>query len=147
MALGSGLTKGDGGLQFGADRDLTLSKIPHATRNDDLLLGAPVPLPAENVGRVALSPADGRLRAGDVNTDGNITTGLQCWNTKGDLLDQYETFKGMPVYYGGNMYDSEDSNWDDPYALASVTFGVYTGLAGLLMVILLWVLFTKCHLW
>ena len=27
-----------------------------------------------------------------------------------------------------------------------VTFGVYTGLAGLLMVILLWVLFTKCHL-
>ena len=29
---------------------------------------------------------------------------------------------------------------------ASVTFGVYIGLAGLLMVILLWVLFTKCHL-
>ena len=27
-----------------------------------------------------------------------------------------------------------------------VTFGVYTGLAGLLMVILLWVLPTKCHL-
>ena len=27
-----------------------------------------------------------------------------------------------------------------------VTFGVYIGLAGLLMVILLWVLFTKCHL-
>ena len=27
-----------------------------------------------------------------------------------------------------------------------VTFGVYTGLAGLLMVVLLWVLFTKCHL-
>ena len=27
-----------------------------------------------------------------------------------------------------------------------VTFGVYIGLAGLLVVILLWVLFTKCHL-
>ena len=29
---------------------------------------------------------------------------------------------------------------------AYVTFGVYKGLEGLLMVILLWVLFTKCHL-
>ena len=28
----------------------------------------------------------------------------------------------------------------------NVTFGVYLGLADLLMVILLWVLFTKCHL-
>ena len=34
-----------------------------------------------------------------------------------------------------------------PYRGTYVTFGVYTGLAGLLMVILLWVLFTKCHLW
>ena len=110
MALDGGLTKGDGGLKFGPDRKLTLSEIPHATRNDDLMLGALVPLPAENVGRVALSPTDGRLRAGDVNTDGNITTGFQCWNTEGDVLDQYKTFNGMPVYYGGDMYDSEDSD-------------------------------------
>ena len=122
MALDGGLTKGDGGPKFGPDRKLTLSEIPHATRNDDLVLGAPVPLPAENVGRVALSPADGWLRAGDVKTDGNITTGLQCWNTEGDVLDQYETFNGMPVYYGGDMYDSEDSDWDDPYALASAAY-------------------------
>ena len=117
MALDGGLTKGDGGLKFGPDLKLTLSEIPHATRTDDLMLGAPVPLPAENVGRVALSPADGRLRAG-----GNITTGLQCWNTEGDVLDQYETFNGMPVYYGGDMHDSEDSDWDDPYALASAAY-------------------------
>ena len=32
-------------------------------------------------------------------------------------------------------------------SINNVTFGVYTGLAGLLMVVLLWVLFTKCHLW
>ena len=122
VALDGGLAKGDGGLRFGPDRDITLSEIPHTTRNDDLVLGAPVPLPAENVGRVALSPADGRLRAGDVNTNGNITTGLQCWNTEGDVLDQYETFNGMPVYYGGDMYDSEDSDWDDPYALVSAAY-------------------------
>ena len=25
----------------------------------------------------------------------------------------------MPVYYSGDLYDSEDSDWDNPYALAS----------------------------
>ena len=48
--------------------------------------------------------------------------GLQCWNMDRDILDQYETFNGMPVYYGGDMYDSEDSDWDDPYALASAAY-------------------------
>ena len=28
----------------------------------------------------------------------------------------------MPVYYGGDLYDSEDSDWDDPYALASAAY-------------------------
>ena len=28
----------------------------------------------------------------------------------------------MPVYYGGDLYDSEDSDWNDPYALASVAY-------------------------
>ena len=121
-ALDSGLTKGDGGPKLGPDCKLTFSKLPHATRNDDLVLGAAVPLPAENVGRVALLPEEVRLGAGDVNTDENITARLQCLNTEGDVLDQYETFNGMPVYYGGDMYDSEDSDWDDPYALASAAY-------------------------
>ena len=86
------------------------------------MLGAAVPLPAENVGRVALSPEEVRLGAGDVNTDEDITAGLQCWNTDRDILDQYEMFNTIPVYYGGDMYDSEDSDWDDPYALASPAY-------------------------
>ena len=28
----------------------------------------------------------------------------------------------MPVYYGGDLYDSEDSDWEDPYALASTGY-------------------------
>ena len=95
---------------------------PHVTGIVDRVLGRLVPLPAEDVGRVTLSPADGLLRAGDVNTDGNITTGFQCWNTEGDVQDQYETFNGMSVYYGGDLYDSEDSDLDDVYALASTAY-------------------------
>ena len=115
MALDGGLMKGVGGPKLGPDRKLTFSEIPHAMRNDDLVLGAPVPLPAENVGRVALLSAEVRLGAGDVNTDDNITAGLQCWNTEGDVLDQYETFNG-------DMYDSEDSDWDNLFALASAAY-------------------------
>ena len=124
--FGSGYGPGqwthDGGPELGPDRKLTFSAMPHEMRNDDLVLGAAVPLPAENVGRVTLSPAEVRLGAGDVYNDDNSTVGLQCWNTEGDVLDQYETFNGMPVYYGGDMYDSEDSDWDDPYALASAAY-------------------------
>ena len=63
-----------------------------------------------------------RVSTCDVTTDGNIMSGLDSWNTEGDILDQYETFNGMPVYYGGDLYDSEDSDWDDPYAIASAAY-------------------------
>ena len=34
---------------------------------------------------------------------------------------QYETFNGLPVYYGGDMYDSEDSE-DDPLERARAAY-------------------------
>ena len=80
----------------------------------DRISDGSVPLPAIDVGRVVWSSADGRLPTGDGNSDGSITTGFQRWNTDSDVEDQYETFNGMPVYYSGDLYDSEDSDWDDP---------------------------------
>ena len=50
MALDGGLTKGYGGPKLGPDSKLTFSEIPHATRNDDLVLGAAVPLLAGKCG-------------------------------------------------------------------------------------------------
>ena len=50
------------------------------------------------------------------------TEGFRCWNTDRDILDQYETFNRLPVYCGGDLFDSEDSEWDDPYALASAAY-------------------------
>ena len=35
-----------------------------------------------------------------------------------DVEYQYETFNGLPVYYGGDMYDSEDSEEYDPPEMA-----------------------------
>ena len=34
----------------------------------------------------------------------------------------FKTLYVMPVYYGCDLYDSEDSDWDDPYALASAAY-------------------------
>ena len=89
---------------------------------DDLVLGVAVPFPAENIDRVTLSPMEVRFSACGVTTDRDITAGLVSWNTEGDILDQYETFDGMPVYYGGDLYDSEHSDWDHPYAIAGEAY-------------------------
>ena len=123
MGLARGLRTEDGGPPFGPDRELTLSDGPHATEIVDRISNGPVPLPAVDGGQVAWSSAAGRLLTSD--SDGCITTGFQLWNMDGDIEDQYETFNGMPVYYGGDLYDSEDSDWDDPYTLASAAYEDY----------------------
>ena len=53
---------------------------------------------------------------GQVNTtDADISMkqlrseGLQRWNTDMDIEYQYETFNSLPVYYGGDRYDLDDS--------------------------------------
>ena len=110
------------GLPFGPDHDITLSNGPHDVGIVDRISDGLVPLPAVDVGRVAWSPKDGRLPTSDENSDVCIALGFKRWNTDGDVEDQYETFNGMPVYYGGDLYDSEDSDWDDLYALASAAY-------------------------
>ena len=123
IGLARGLRTEDGGPQFGPDPKLTLSDGPHATGIIGRISDGPVPFPAMDGGRVAWSSADGRLLTGGGNSDGCITTGLQRWNMDGDNVeDQYETFNGMPVYYGGDLYDSEDSEWDDLYAIARAAY-------------------------
>ena len=44
--------------------------------------------------------------------------GLRQWNMNMDVEYQYETLNGLPVYYGGDMYDSEDSEEYDPLEMA-----------------------------
>ena len=35
-----------------------------------------------------------------------------------DIRNKFETIDGMPVYYGGDLCDSDGSEWDDPWDLA-----------------------------
>ena len=45
----------------------------------------------------------------EISLDQLCSEGLRQWNMDMDIEYQYETFNGLPVYYGGDMYDSEDT--------------------------------------
>ena len=45
----------------------------------------------------------------DIFMDQLRSEGLRRWNTDMDIEYQYETFNGLPVYYGGDRYDSDDT--------------------------------------
>ena len=56
----------------------------------------------------------------DVMPRGNDTP-VDCVDkcTEWDIRDQFETIDGMPVYHGGDLCDSDELDWDDPYDIAS----------------------------
>ena len=39
-----------------------------------------------------------------------------------DIRDEFETIDGMPVYYGGDLCISDESDWEDPYDIACAEF-------------------------
>ena len=39
----------------------------------------------------------------DMSLDEVLSEGLRRWNMDMDMEYQYETFNGLPVYYGGDM--------------------------------------------
>ena len=80
---------------------------------------------AGSVNGLTLSPEEDCLCEKEKSLDDVSSEGLRQWNMDMDIEYQYETFKGLPVYYGGDMYDSEDLEEDDPLERAC---GVCGGL-------------------
>ena len=39
-----------------------------------------------------------------------------------DIRDEFETINGMPVYYGGDLCDSDESDWEDLYDIACAEY-------------------------
>ena len=69
-----------------------------------------------------LSPENACLGDKEMSLDEVRSEGLRQWNMDMDVEYQYETFNGLPVYYGGDMYDSEDSEEYDPLDMARVAY-------------------------
>ena len=39
-----------------------------------------------------------------------------------DIRDEFETIDGMPVYYGGDLCTSDESDWEDPYDIVCAEY-------------------------
>ena len=42
-----------------------------------------------------------------------------------DIRDEFETIDGMPVYYGGDLCTSDESDWEDPYDIVYAEYVEY----------------------
>ena len=115
---------------------------------DDLVLVAAVPLPAIRDPMVASSPVEVIVREKNItghdgwsdpevvgtpsvvamvgrnalpmSYDTTLSSVDEC--TEWDIRDQFETINGMSVYYGGDLCDLDESDWDDPYDIASAEY-------------------------
>ena len=61
---------------------------------------------AVSINGLILPPEEDCLSGKEMSLEDVSSEGLRQWNM--DVEYQYETFNGLPVYYGGDMYDSED---------------------------------------
>ena len=73
-----------------------------------------------------LSPEYANLSDAQIFLDQVRSEGLRQWNMDMDVEYQYETFNSMPVYYGGDLYDSEDMEEFDPDVQEGMDFRTYT---------------------
>ena len=80
--------------QFSYDTGLSGRELEDAIRREVLR--------NRMVGQVNMTDAD-------ISMDQLRSEGLRRWNTDLDIEYQYETFNGLPVYYGGDRYDSDDT--------------------------------------
>ena len=83
-------------------------------RQEALELRSAGRVPADSVDRMVVLQAEDYLCDKEMSINDVSSEGLQCWNTDMDIANQYETLNGLPVYYGGDMYESEDSEENDP---------------------------------
>ena len=87
--------------------------ITDAMRREALRIRSTGRVSAVSINGLILPPEEDCLSGKDMSLEDVSSEGLRQWNMDMDVEYRYETFNGLPVYYGGDMYDSEDSE-DDP---------------------------------
>ena len=97
------------GKQFSCDTRLSSPELEDVIRREVLrnrLMGY---RSSREVKSPLLLPKQVNLCDAEISLDQLHSEGLRQWNMDMDIEYQYETFNGLPVYYGGDMYDSEDT--------------------------------------
>ena len=73
-----------------------------------------------------LSPEHANMSDAGIILDQVHSEGLRQWNMFMDGKYDYETFNGLPGYYGGVLYDTEDTGEFDPDVQEGIYFITYT---------------------
>ena len=107
---------------FGSDRGWSYLEFTDAMRQEALQIWSAGWVPAGSVDRMVVLPAEDYLCDKEMSINDVSSEDLRCGTTDMDIANQYETFSGLPAYYGGDMYDSEDLEEDDPVELARATY-------------------------
>ena len=110
----------DGPL-FGSDHGRSGLEITDAMQREVLRIRSTGRVSAGSVNGLILSPEEDCFSEKEKSLDDVSSEGLRQWNMDMNIEYQYETFSGLPVYCGGDMYDSEDSE-DDPLERAHAAY-------------------------
>ena len=110
----------DGPL-FGSDHGRSCLEITDAMWREALRIRSTGRVSAGSVNGLILSLEEDCLGEKGKSLDDVSSEGLRQWNMDMDVEYQYDTFNGLPVYYGGEMYDSEDLK-DDPLERARAAY-------------------------
>ena len=95
--------------------------ITDAMRREALRIRSTGRVSAVSINGLILPSEEDCLSGKEMSLEDVSSEGLRQWNMDMDVEYQYETFNGLPVYYGGDMYDSEDSE-DDPLERARAVY-------------------------
>ena len=98
-------------------------EITDAMRREALRIWLTGRVSAVSINGLILPPEEDCLSGKEMSLDDVSSEGLRQWNMDMDVEYQYETLNGLPVYYGGDMYDYEDSE-DDPLERAHAVYVV-----------------------
>ena len=110
----------DGPL-FGSDRGWSCLEITDAMRREALRIRSTGRIPDDSGRSSILLPEQDSLCEKEMSLAEVSSEGRRQWNMDMDVEYQYETFSGLPVYYGGELYDSEDAE-DDPLERARAAY-------------------------
>ena len=123
--------KSSEGTQFGYDTAQSSPELEDAIRREGLRNSLMRYMSSRDVNGRLLSPDLANLSDTEMSLDQVRSEGLWQWNMDMDVEYQYETFNGLSVYYGGDMYDSEDTeeynpvedyNFDVPEGMELMTY-------------------------
>ena len=97
------------GKQFSCDAGLCSLELEDVIRREVLRYRFMGYMSSREVKDPLLLPKQVNVCDAEISLDQLRSEGLRQWNIDMDTEYQYETFNGLPVYYGGDMYDSEDT--------------------------------------